>query len=484
MTFARIPIHATLICLSQLFVQSTSCAQTASCTDTSPCVEDCESACGGVHGLFNRLAGADSIFDELKNRECGNLTYSVGGELRYRFMNEHGRLRPPGGDAEYSLWRFTPYLKMQYGEHLGGFIEGIDASAFTQGSPPYTPVPIDVNRWDFLRYYAELNLGQVGNGNLKYRYGRQFLKYGGQRLLSPLAWSNTFRNFEGHKFLYAGTDWDVDAFMTKSVNGAAGGSGFDPIALDSADEDRWMSGLYSTYKGVEDGALDLYWLYFNERNGSVARMDGERHTLGTRYSGQQAISECGEVSGTWAWEFEGAYQFGKDQFGSTTNRDVSAGMASATVGYTFNEIPWSPSIKGFYYWGSGDSDPTTGTINTFYSMYPLGHAYWGLIDNFNGVNLQDAGFQVSAKPHEKFTGLVAYHAFTKANSGDNVYNIVGAPITSAAASEIGQEIDIVGTLAVSPNFNIQAGYFWFFYDDALPTRTSARQFYLQTTWKF
>lgn len=440
-----------------------------------------------VRELVDSVAGDDSVFTALKNQQSGDFTYSVGGELRHRFMNEDNRLRPPGGNAEYSLWRFTPHLKLQY-NRLGGFIEAIDASAWQEGDSPYTRVGIDVNRLDFLRYYADIKLVEQSETTLNYRYGRQFLKYGGQRLLSPLGWSNTFRNFEGHKLLYKSGDWSADAFMMKSVNAAAGGSGFGVTSLDSADEDRWISGLYTSYSGLQNGTLDLYWIYSNEKNSSAARMDGERHTIGTRFAGSRAIKECDDVVGTWTWDFEGAYQFGNDQFGSAVNRDVSAGMATAVVGYTFNEVTWSPGIRGFYYWSSGDNDPTTGDINTFYTIYPLGHAYWGLIDNFSGQNLQDAGFTLSLKPHSKLSLAASYHTFHKSQSSGNVWNIVGAPIASAGTGSIGQELDLVATIPVSKNFNIQAGYFWFFYGDAIngspAARPDARQFYLQTSWKF
>ena len=199
-----------------------------------------------VRAIFDSVAGDESIFGQLKNQKVGGMTYSVGGELRHRFMNEDNRLRPPGGNAEYSLWRFTPYMKMQFNDRLGAFVEGIDASVTQEGDAPYTPAGIDINRLDFLRYYGEIALINDKDRTLKYRYGRQFLKYGGQRLLSPLGWSNTFRNFEGHKLVYSGTNWDADAFMMSSVNAAAGGSGFDISSLDSADNNRRISGVYTT----------------------------------------------------------------------------------------------------------------------------------------------------------------------------------------------------------------------------------------------
>lgn len=461
------------------------------CGDAGCASEGCddgEFGCGNrldLQAIFGEIAGDESIFSSLKNVDVGGITYSAGGELRHRFMNEANRLRPPGGNAEYSLWRFTPHLKVQFNDRVGAFVEGIDASAFQEGDVPYSPLPIDVNRLDFLRYYAEFTLFKDEHSSLKYRYGRQFLKYGSQRLLSPLAWSNTFRNFEGHKLMYQGGDWAVDGFLMSSVNGAAGGSGFGITSADSADNNRTISGVYSTYSGLEHSKLDLYWLYFDEKNPAANRQDGSRHTFGARLGGSKAIKECDKVVGTWAWDMEGAYQFGGDNF-TNLNSDVSAGMLTANVGYTFNNLKWKPGIKGFYYWGSG-SDQTGGgnDNNTFFTLYPLGHAYWGLIDNFSGQNLQDVGATFSLNPHKKLALSASYHFFTKANDNDQTYNIAGAPLGGIGGNgEIGQELDLLATIPVSKNFNVQTGYFWFFYGDEFAGQDDARQFYVQTTWKF
>ena len=153
-------------------------AQDCTAVSGDGCAEGCgedASSCStklDVEALFNKLAGDESIFDGLKNQKIGGMTYSVGGELRHRYMNEANRLRPPGGNAEYSLWRFTPYMQLQINDRLGAFVEGIDASEYTEGDVPYTPVPIDVNRMDFLRYYGEVAFLNEKDYSLKYRYGR------------------------------------------------------------------------------------------------------------------------------------------------------------------------------------------------------------------------------------------------------------------------------------------------------------------------
>ncbi len=209
-------------------------------------------------------------------------------------MNEQNRLRPgvPAGGARstYNLWRFTPFVSITWNEFLTGYVQVIDASAFGYDAP-LTPVGIDINRGDLLRYYAELNLGDIAGGNLKYRYGRQFLKYGAQHLLSNLSWGNTFQNFEGHKLLWKSGHWAIDAFSMASVNAAAGGSGFGRTSSDTVDSDREIHGVYTTYSDIECNTIDLYWLWSNEHNRAVNRQDGERHSFGARFAGNNPITE-------------------------------------------------------------------------------------------------------------------------------------------------------------------------------------------------
>ena len=202
------------------------------CAEDQPINAGCgESGCGedidcstcdykvlDVNKIFDSVAGDKPVFPCLKDQKVGDLKYSAGAELRYRYMNESNRLRPGGpGHSDYNLWRFTPWVQANYNDFIGGYVQAIDASMFGLDAP-YSPTVIDINRTDILQMYAELNLGEVGDGKLKYRYGRQFLQYGSQRLLSPLAWANTFRNFEGHKLMYTSSDWDIDAFSMQSVS--------------------------------------------------------------------------------------------------------------------------------------------------------------------------------------------------------------------------------------------------------------------------
>jgi len=440
--------------------------------------------------LIDAIFSDKPLLHSLRNRETDvwGLKTSVGGELRYRTMDERNRLRPLGNLRRdtYSLWRFTPFAEIG-NDRFRAYVQAIDAASFNEDIPP---APIDENRSDLLQYYLDLGLFDVDGKPLRVRYGRQFLQYGSQHLVSPLGWANTFRNFEGTRAYYDNGTWSVDGFAVQPVNGA-GGAIVHPRSNDIPDQSVWFSGVYSSYKKAPFGVFDAYWLWLNEDEPKRILHDGRRHTIGLRYAGKHAVKdECDDLRHTLFWDIDGGWQFGEDTFqNGGAGQDVFAGFVAAEAGLTLNRIPWQPTVKGLFWYGSGDGDPNDGKINTLTTLYPFGHFYWGLIDNFNGANLLDYSVQFSVKPTKKLSWLVAWHWFDKANRDDHIYNIVGAPLGPLGTDRnIGHELDLLATYAVSPNLSVQLGYFWFWYGDAVNNtaldRRDAQQFYVMATWGF
>ncbi|TXT37586.1 MAG: hypothetical protein FD138_632, partial [Planctomycetota bacterium] len=174
--------------------------------------------------------------------------------------------------------------------------------------------------------------------------------------------------------------------------------------------------------------------------------------------------------------------------------DVQAGFFTTKIGTTFSKVAWTPTLSFLYYWGSGDTNATDGKNGTYDILFPLNHAYWGIIDNLSGQNLNDIGLQATVKPHAKFTGLAAMHWFNRTTTADTVYNVAGGPVATKAAlagngNNIGQELDLIGTYNYNPNFDVQAGYSWFWYGSALSgipatAKGDATQFYIQTSLRY
>lgn len=459
-------------------------------------------ACGthcGTSGLIESspsslesvLCSDQRLLDCLQGTHCvedvGRLSYEAGVQVRYRLIDEHNRLRPLGlVHQNYQQWRIIPFIRLSGGDDWHVMAEGIDASHFGEEA---VALPIDVNRADLLQAYVDFRLTELEGGDVRFRYGRQVLKYGNQHLVSPLDWSNTRRNFEGYKLYYQGQDWNVDAFAVQPVNFIAG---LEPQlrSFDTPNENIWFSGVYSTYKGYERSVVDFYWLWYRNSDPLNNLANGDRHTIGARWEKTDPVLDrCGQVDRTWWYEVEGGYQFGTDQRDGVPDLDVQAGYLSAVAEHRWSAATWSPTVKGLFWMGTGDTNAGNGTTNTMFTLYPLGHAYWGLIDNFSGQNLMDYSVQASVKPTSKLSLLAAWHWFDKFSTSDNVYNIGGVALgPTTGPRNIGNELDLLATYKVNANLTVQGGVFWFMYGDAVTQtaldRSDAHFYYFMSTWNF
>ncbi len=409
-----------------------------------------------------------------------DMVLSTGGEIRHRYLDQANRLQPGGPDrTDYNQWRWRHYLDLKAGDNFRFYVEGINADTFGEDLPAQQ---IDENRWDLQNAFVDVMLFDTGTGTQTLRYGRQELLFGRQRLVSPLDWANTRRNFEGFRYLVKEQDWKMDLFCVNPVNSATGFGNprWQDDHFDHANRNVFFSGAYFTYTALDNANLDLYYMWLDDNKPVAGRADGSRHTTGARYSWLVPVDDDKRV---WDFDVEAAYQFGNDNA-----QAVQAGFATAIAGHTWKNAPWTPRLSGLFYYGSGDVRPGDGTTNTFSVLFPLGHAYWGLSDNLSGQNLYDYCTQVDVKPTKKTAITAAHHFFELASNGDVVYNVAGVPIgTPGNGRSVGNAFDLYGYYAFNPNFDVQAGYSWFWYGSFIERttpRNDASQFYVQTSFRY
>lgn len=437
--------------------------------------------------------------EELKDIPAGSLLdldaveqlrISYGGEIRFRYLDETNRLRPGGpGHTDYQQWRWRQYVDVKQSDWLRAYVEMIDASTFNNDLPL---TGIDVNRWDLQNYLLDVQVTEVLDNPVWFRVGRQELLYGNQRLISPLDWANTRRNFEGFKLFTKNETWDYDAWLVNPVNTASPQNG--PLdrydhSPDFRNRNILFGGSYWTYKAVKDQTLDLFLLWSHSDLIQLNYPEGDRYTLGTRWLGNRPVAEGDRI---WHAEIEGGYQFGNDRSTMTEiaapRASVEAGYFTGGVGHTWKAAPWEPNLWLFYDWASGDQNPNDSMNNTFFQHYGLVHAYLGLIDNVARQNIQDLNYRLTVKPHQKMTMQVAQHWFLLANQNDVLYNVAGARVgTPNNGAEIGQELDFVCTFNMTTNWSFEAGYFWFWYGEYIGNtapRGTAQQIYLMNTLRY
>lgn len=419
------------------------------------------------------------------------LLFSTGGEIRHRYMSEANRLRPGGipngNSASYNLIRWRQYFDLRVGD-FRVYFEGIEADKFGGSLPDQ---PIDVDQWDVLNLFGDWKFYNEDGLSQTVRYGRQELSYGKQRLVSPLDWANTRRNFEGGRYIAKGDTYTFDLFCVHPVNSATGynsGTGYNQVPYyqnhpNQPNNQVFFSGAYYNYTGIQNTSIDLYWLFLDTTSyPNTSTPIGSRHTMGGRYGALYPVDNGSRV---WDFDTESALQFG-----SNLGSDVFAGFYTAVGGHTWKEVPWTPRLSGTFYYGSG-TNRTGSTSGTFNTLFPLSHAYWALSDNVLGQNVFNYAVQADVKPTQKLAFSSAYHWFKLVNEHDNLYLVSGSPLAASAhgpGTNVGTALDLYGYYAFSKQLDVQAGYSWFFFGDYFTTAAGERpdctQLYVQTTLRY
>lgn len=419
---------------------------------------------------------------------------SVGGEFRWRFMDEVNRLRPPfntPGRSVYDLVRWRNYLDLKHSDWVRVYVEMIDAGIYNND---LSTTGIDANHWDLQNAFIDLKIMERDDRPVWLRVGRQELLFGSQRLISPLDWANTRRNFQGIRLNSPGVNWDLDAWLTNPVNTAmvGDGGGIGPTLgvnyldyrFDPPNRNITFGGGYATYKGIKNHIIDSYllWAYYDGAfPGGAGFPIGNRFTYGHRWAGTFNVDDG---TRSWLTDVEGGYQFGNNQ-----GQSVQAGFVTAGLGHQWKNVLWEPTLWGFYDYATGDGNPNDNVNNTFFQYYGLVHAYMGLIDNLARQNVSDVNWRLQLKPTQKVNLQVAQHFFQLANTNDKLYTVAGqqfSPVTNQG-SQIGTELDLLAVYNVNANLSFEMGYFQFWYGDYIDNvspRGNAEQFYVQTTFRY
>jgi hypothetical protein len=355
-------------------------------------------------------------------------------------------------NAKYSDWfRF-------YGEY-------IDAESNYERYPPRQ---IEVNRSDVLNLFTDTRVFDGDDGDLWFRIGRQELLYGSERLVSPLDWANTRRTFEGFKFMWQSTDWNVDFFATRPVI-------VNPRQFDSPSYGQEFFGAWGTYKAVPAQTIDLFAIQFDNSSGAN---NFKYTTLGGRWLGSEDA---------WLYELEGGVQFGDNTDGS----GHGAGFMTGGLGHKWADRDWQPTLWAYYDWASGGNQ--LGAGEGFNHLFPLAHRYLGFMDLFGRSNIQSPNVQLALQPHQKLKLLAWYYYLFLDTANDTPYNVNMSPfqpLSRPASRDLGHELDLLATFTLSPRSEILLGYSHFFsgryYRDTpgLPYRGDADFYYTQYHWNF
>ncbi len=432
------------------------------------------------------------FFDPIKNIHLGDdWKLSLGGEIRERMEAETNRnfgASDPTQDT-FLLQRTLLHADVHYRRLFRTFVEMIDAQCYQRDQPQ---TPGQENQFDLNQAFFDFRL--LGEDQpLAIRLGRQELSYGRERVIARRDWRNAPQRFDGVKLMYQTPKLDIDVFYTKPIvfRSAPFRSPLSPRVDEGLNrkpdhyrEQQHFYGLYSTYKGIKDHALELYFLGLQDDN-----------------SGQTIANENGHVGDfkifTWGGRFGGNKRgFDYDlesaaQHGQFAGDEIHAWMLATDDGYTWNSVPWQPRFGTGFDYARGDRNPRDHSIQTYFQQFPTGHAYLGYIDLVGRQNIIAPSVNFTFKPMRNLTARLFYYHFWLDSNVDALYSPSGAPsrrnATGSSGNDVGDEFDVTlkYDLDVHSSFLFGYSHFWpkSFIETSGPSR-DADYLYLQYSFKF
>ncbi|UTW56751.1 alginate export family protein [Kordiimonas sp. SCSIO 12610] len=407
--------------------------------------------------------------NSLKNIKLrDDITLDIGGQYRLRWHteNNHAGTRLNGEDNDFLLSRLRVYGSLRFGDHVQVYGEIIDAASIGEDRPPRG---IEVDRWDLLNGFVDVNF-DVADTKINVRAGRQELQFGQQRLISPLDWGNTRRAFDGVRVTAKRGDFTFNAFTVSPRTVL-------PNDSNPTDRSQDFDGLSLQYN-IPGHEFELYSLRYDEDDPERTRFD--YYTTGLRWKGRE---------GNVLFEAEGGIQRGT--FGPQA---LSAEYLTLGLGYDFKDVAWKPTVWAYYDYASGDDDPNDGVDGRFRQLFPLAHAWLGLIDLVARENIE--AFRISAvtRPAKGVTWVNQFHKFNLASAQEGLFNAGGGRIrfdpTGQANSDVGFEYDTFVNFKLLQRMSLIVGYSHFaggdFIDATNPQGVSGNAdfFYVQWTTNF
>jgi hypothetical protein len=395
----------------------------------------------------------EGVFDPIKYipfDEDGQFWLSMGGQLRARleiWNNFNFGGSTPKADDSYVLGRVRLHADLHLTEYFRAFAE-FKSAFLTDRQLAGGRRTSDEDLAALQNAFGEIRV--PGDGwEAGVQGGRRELQLGTQKLVSPLDWANARRTFDGASAFASGDGWHVDGFWSRLVI-------VEKKKFNKSSNAEQLYGIYGNLPELlPELDLDLYWLGLHldqprATNGTPGRVN--RQTIGGRLFGTIPKTPV-EV------ELEGA-----GQFGTVGREDISAGMFSSLFTLPFESTPLTPAIYTGYDYASGDSG-AGGSVGTFDQLYPLVHAYLGLIDLVARQNIHAVQLGAQVSPLKRGVFKMTWHSFWLADGNDALYNAPGQVLRldpTATSRHVGAEVDLTFTYVFVRGFDTLIGYSHFF----------------------
>ncbi|MGC2582936.1 MAG: alginate export family protein [Acidobacteriaceae bacterium] len=218
-----------------------------------------------------------------------------------------------------------------------------------------------------------------------------------QRLIGNFGFTNGQRSFDGIEGHLGSGAWDVTAMAARADQGVCTMNGNPELNVDaqylaftrSAAHGRLLARAFAI--GYHDGRTGI--TKTDNRPLAVRQADHKNIRLGTWGGSLIATQPAGP--GAFDFVFWGALQNG--DWGTESDR---AGGAALEGGYRLTQVPSMPWLRGGWWRGSGDNNPSDNKNTTFFQMLPTPRVY-ARVPFYNLMNDTDSFVQLIDDPAKK-----------------------------------------------------------------------------------
>ena len=395
-----------------------------------------------------------------------------GGEYRMRPEDHTAYSFTPGHDDGFLLSRLRLNLEMTPTTWFTAFVQAQDSEPV--GIAPAHIATSIKDVFDLRQAYVQFQKGE--KSWIRFRVGRQELRFGQERLVGVSDWTNAPRVFDGFRLSLGTNKNHVDLFSASVVVN-------NPVAFDNHAGGMNFHGMYGSFSSlVPKGHVEpfVFWKALPlVRSEEGAAGNENLWTYGFRWTGKLPLN------------FDYTVETAK-QTGNYSADAISAWAGYAILGYSIPKVPLQPRLLIQYDYASGDDTLKDGKVGTFDQLYPSNHDVFGLSDLFGWRNIVQQRAGVEVKPMNHLGVTFDFRNLYLANGNDSLYGSAGSvlvktPAAGALHRDIGQEPDLLAQYAVRENITVGAGYGYLFAGRFLTENSSGSRasiIYTFATYKF
>ena len=417
-----------------------------------------------------KLHRSDENYEYLKNKETNpyeedffdaikfiplnqnkDIYLSLGGEIRPRFEHYSNRFWESEEDENFYSQRLAFYTNLVFGKHFRVFTE------LYHGYTSHKEEFAEYDKLDFHQAFAEIIFPLKENQKLSFRFGRQEVSYGANRLIGLREGPNIRRSFDMAKASFKLYKTNIQAFYGKEVRPLFGtfDNEFTFFDSDAANPKLW--GIYSQFqiKGFP-GNNELYYLGFQSNQSTFNDVSGKetRHSIGLR--------RFGTLGKRFGYNTEIIYQFGE-----INSSDISAFNFETDWQYKLINTDWTPKVGLKLEYTSGDKNLGDGKINTFNPMF-VNPAYYSLAATITPVNIISLHPSITLHSTEKLSIYTEYAFFWRASKNDGLYSpprFLSRPANGISNKDLGSQFGLQLEYEINRHLTFDLDFSYFNADD-------------------